>query len=143
MIFRALGFTLFSSCGKTHLETPHAAEKRIGRSSQKGLGPSYKKSRTVLPPTSLFALTQPLGSLLHLTPSSHQPSADVPFAKPALWQPLGGAEAALSPHRTLCCRGCGQALVSSSHFSQVNGTQQQNVLKRLLMLSYALVLNNY
>lgn len=98
MIFRALGFTLFSSCGKTHLETPHAAQKRIGRSSQKGLGPSYKKNRTVLPPTSLLALTQPLGSLLHLTPSPHRPFADVPFAKPALRQPLGGAEAALSPH---------------------------------------------
>lgn len=103
MIFRALGFTLFSSCGKTHLETQHAAQKRIGRSSQKGLGLSYKKkkSRTVLPPTSLFALMQPLGSLLHLTPSPHLPSANVPFAKPALRQPLGGVGAALSTHAVL------------------------------------------
>lgn len=113
MIFRALGFTLFSSCGKTHLETPHAAQKRIGRSSQKGLGPSCKKRRTVLPPTSLFALTQPVSSLLHLTPSPHRPSADVPFAKPALRQPLGGAEAALSPHAVLQRLWTGSGLFKS------------------------------
>lgn len=49
MIFKALGFTLFSSYLKTHLETLHA-QKRILSSSQKGLGQSYKKAVLCLHP---------------------------------------------------------------------------------------------